>query len=103
MEQTAHETMETKVLIGRGFNPDIGILVLDGNKLQLKIKDVVIFDEPIARLRLAWPWYGFGCQFWAHTEKKNYFVSLMGIARGGWWEEFKHGRKWHNAIKSSDR
>lgn len=71
MEQETQEAVETEVIVGQGFSPDIGKLHLEGNRLQLKIYDEIAFDEPIARLGLQWPWYGLGCQFWAHTEKKT--------------------------------
>ncbi len=97
--------MESIAFTGRGFNPKTGTLSLDGNRLRYVVDDRVLFDAPLAELRLTWPWYGFGCQFWAHTPSEKYFVSLMGTGNtsASWWAGVRRGREWKRAIDAAMR
>jgi len=93
--------METTVWVGRGFSPRKGLLRLTGDRLHLELERTVAFDSPLAQLAISWPWYGFGCQFWAHAENAKYFVSFLhtGNTIVTWARGVRTGRKWHRALK----
>jgi len=97
--------LTTTVWTGRGFGPQEGTLRLADGRLRFELDDQVVFDANIAELKLTWPWYGFGCQFWAHTVDKKYFISFLhtGNTLGSWWSGIVHGRSWKRAIRAAAR
>jgi hypothetical protein len=103
MPPNSEPTIESIAWTGRGFNPKAGTLTLLGTRLRYVVADQVLFDAPLPELQLTWPWYGFGCQFWAHTPSEKYFVSLMptGNTLATWWEGIQRGRRWKRAITAA--
>jgi len=99
------EAPQTTVYIGMGVAVDKGTLRLEKGRLRLDLQGNVAFDAPAAELQLRWPWYGFGCQFFAHTPQKKYFVSFLhpGNTLSTWWEGIQTGRKWHRLIQAALR
>lgn len=97
--------METTVWTGRGFNPTQGTLGLCNQRLRFEAGGVVAFDASIPELRLSWPWYGFGCQFWAHVGQRKYFISFLHARNTwfSWWQGVQKGRRWRKAIQESGR
>ncbi len=95
--------METAVWIGQGIGPKQGVLRLTTAQLTLSLDGVVAFDAPVSELKMKWPWYGMGCQFWAHSLGKKYFVSFLqtGNSTSSWWQGIKRGRLWNRAIKAA--
>lgn len=95
--------METFVWIGRGFKSEEGLLRLEGNRISLTINKHLAFDASIEELRLVWPWYGAGAQFWAHGPTQKYYVSFLhtGNTSSSWWQGIKQGRYWNRAIKAA--
>jgi hypothetical protein len=98
--QTFSEPQEIGVYIGMGFNVEKGTLCLEQGRLRLELQGKVAFDAPVAKLRLRWPWYGFGCQFIARVPEREYFVSFLhpGNTLSTWWTGIQHGRKWRRLI-----
>jgi hypothetical protein len=95
--------LTTEVWTGRGFNPKRGILSLDAKRLRFELDDQVIFDAPAAELRITWPWYGFGCQFWAHAPAGDWFISFLHTNNTlySWWTGVRKGRTWKRAIENA--
>lgn len=95
--------LETPVWTGRGFNPQRGILRLQDNRLRFDLENRVEFEAPTAELRISWPWYGFGCQFWAHVGERRYFISFLHTNNSlySWWQGVRKGRRWKRAITAS--
>ena len=91
---------EAMVWTGRGFNPKPGTLILDAGRLRFELDGQVVFDAPLNQLGISWPWYGFGCQFWAHTDGRKYFISFLhtGNTLFSWWEGVRLGRTWRRAM-----
>jgi hypothetical protein len=92
--------METPVWMGRGFSPQEGTLALRDGRLRFELDERVVFDAPIPELRVTWPWYGFGCQMWAHANGEKYFLSFLHTNNtiGTWWTGVLRGRAWKRAI-----
>lgn len=95
--------LETQAWTGRGFSPKSGRLILYENRLRYEVAGTILFDAPVAELKLRWPWYGFGCQFWAHANGAKYFVSLMHTnnTMGTWWAGIQRGRLWKRALEEA--
>jgi hypothetical protein len=101
----SEKTLESAAWTGRGFNPKLGSLSLNNGQLRYVVADSVLFDAPVRALAITWPWYGFGCQFWAHTVERKYFVSLMPTNNtlATWWSGIQRGRRWKRAIEQALR
>lgn len=98
-------TLESTAWTGRGFNPKSGILTLDHGRLRYAMENGVLFDAPVSELGITWPWYSFGCQFWAHLGPEKHFISLMHTNNTlfTWWQGIKRGRRWKRAIMGAMR
>ena len=99
------DRMEAQAWTGRGRRPKAGTLTLQQGRLRFELHEDgrVAFDEPVGGLSLSWPWYGFGCQFWAHSAGENYFVSFVHTNNTlySWWEGVTTGRCWNRAIRAA--
>lgn len=97
--------MTTQVWTGRGFSPQEGTLALADGRLRFELDGAVVFDQPVPQLAITWPWYGFGCQFWAHAEGRRYFISFLHTNNtiGSWCRGMQRGRTWNRAIKACER
>ena len=92
--------LTTTVWTGRGFNPKPGTLQLADGRLRFELDGQVVFDAALAELKITWPWYGFGCQFWAHTIDSKYFISFLHTNNtiGSWMRGVMTGRSWKRAM-----
>lgn len=95
--------MIEQVWTGRGRHPRPGTLTLTDSQLRFVLADAVAFDAPLASLNLSWPWYGFGCQFWAHTGAEAFFISFVGTGNtlATWWLGVQTGREWNRAMRAA--
>src|SRR5260370_11287708 len=96
---------EAPAWMGRGFHTELGVLTLNQGRLRFVVEDRVVFDAPVPELNLTWPWYGFGCQFWAHAQGQKYFVSALHPNNTiiTWWKGIRRGRGWKRAIDALSR
>src|SRR5690242_12408864 len=98
----ATTAMETPVWTGRGFSPREGTLRLADGRLRFTLDGQIVFDAPIGELAIRWPWYGFGCQFWASVGTERHFISFLHTSNtlGSWARGVQHGRTWRRAIEA---
>ena len=94
--------LEETVWTGRGISPKRGTLQLSDNRLCFELDGAVAFDAALTELGIAWPWYGFGCQFWVHAAGRRYFISFLHPHNtlGSWAKGVRNGRRWYRAMKA---
>jgi hypothetical protein len=94
---------ETPAWMGRGFYPRKGTLSFAAMRLRFEADGAIVFDALVSELDLRWPWYGFGCQFWAHANGEKYFVSALHPINTliTWWSGIKRGRMWRRALRAA--
>ena len=92
--------MTTTVWTGRGVSPREGTLTLNAGRLRFELDGKVAFDLPVNHLSISWPWYGFGCQFWARTGDRKDFISFLhtGNTLSSWWTGVQLGHRWKRAM-----
>ena len=62
------------LLAGLGHTP--GVVALRGGRLSFTTDDGVVFDEPLERVKTAFPWYWFGGGFRADVVGTRWKISL---------------------------